>query len=64
MRQDKYTEQAQEALNLSQQLVLQYHHSQLDVEHLLMALLTQEKGLVRDIVRELGADIDGIPCRG
>jgi len=60
MRQEKYTEQAQEALNLSQQLVLQYHHSQLDVEHLLMALLTQEKGLVRDIVKELGADIDGI----
>ena len=60
MRQEKYTEQAQEALNLSQQLVLQYHHSQLDVEHLLMALLTQEKGLVRDIVKELGANIDGI----
>ena len=60
MRQDKYTEQAQEALNLSQQLVMRYHHSQLDVEHLLMALLTQEKGLVRDIVSELGADINGI----
>jgi len=60
MRQEKYTEQAQEALSLSQQLVLQYQHSQLDVEHLLMALLTQEKGLVRDIVKELGADTDGI----
>lgn len=60
MRQDKYTEQAQEALNLSQQLVMQYHHSQMDVEHLLMALLTQERGLVRDIVKELGVDIDGI----
>ncbi len=60
MRQEKYTEQAQEALSLSQQLVLQYHHSQLDVEHLLMALLTQEKGLVRDLVKELGADADKI----
>jgi ATP-dependent Clp protease ATP-binding subunit ClpC len=60
MRQEKYTEQAQEALSLSQQLVLQYHHSQLDVEHVLMALLTQEKGLVRDLVKELGADIEGI----
>jgi ATP-dependent Clp protease ATP-binding subunit ClpC len=60
MRQEKFTEQAQEALSLSQQLVLQYHHSQLDVEHLLMALLTQEKGLVRDVIKELGADIDGI----
>ena len=60
MRQEKYTEQAQEALSLSQQLVLQYHHSQLDVEHLLMALLTQEKGLVRDLLKELGADADKI----
>ncbi|MCL2615253.1 MAG: AAA family ATPase [Dehalococcoidia bacterium] len=60
MRQDKYTEQAQEALNLSQQLVMQYHHSQMDVEHLFMALLTQEKGLVREIIKELGLDIDSI----
>jgi len=60
MRQEKYTEQAQEAIALSQQLAIQSQHSQWDVEHLLMALLTQEKGLVRDIVKELGADIEGI----
>jgi ATP-dependent Clp protease ATP-binding subunit ClpC len=60
MRQEKYTEQAQEAIALSQQLAIQSQHSQWDVEHLLMALLTQEKGLVRDIVKELGANIEGI----
>ncbi len=60
MRQEKFTEQAQEAIALSQQLAMQSQQTQWDVEHLLMALLTQEKGLVRDIINELGADIEGI----
>ncbi|MDP2931370.1 MAG: AAA family ATPase, partial [Chloroflexota bacterium] len=56
MRQERFTEQAQEALAASQQLVTQYHHSQWDVEHILLALLQQEKGLVNDILKELGVD--------
>jgi len=56
MRQERFTEQAQEALALSQQLVQQYHHSQWDVEHILLALLQQERGLIGDILRELGVD--------
>lgn len=60
MRQEKFTEQAQEAVAASQQLVRDYQHNQWDVEHLLMALLTQDKGLVGDIVKELGVDADAI----
>jgi len=60
MRQERFTEQAQEALALSQQLVQQYHHSQWDVEHILLALLQQEKGLVGDILRELGVDAEAV----
>ena len=52
MKQEKFTEQAQEALASSQQLVRQYKHNQWDVEHILMALLQQEKGLVSDIIKE------------
>ncbi len=58
MRQERFTEQAQEALALSQELVRQYHHSQWDVEHILLALLQQEKGLVGDILRELDVDVE------
>ncbi len=58
MRQERFTEQTQEALAASQELVRQYHHSQWDVEHILLALLLQEKGLVGDILRELGVDIE------
>jgi len=60
MRQDRFTEQAQEALNASQMLVRQYNHSQWDVEHVLMALLEQQSGLVGDIVKELGVNIEAI----
>jgi len=60
MRQERFTEQAQEALALSQELVRQYKHSQWDVEHVLLALLQQERGLVSDILKELNADIDTI----
>ncbi|MGI2335953.1 MAG: ATP-dependent Clp protease ATP-binding subunit [Dehalogenimonas sp.] len=60
MKQDKFTEQAQEAIASSQAMVRQYQHNQWDVEHLLMALLTQDQGLVGEIVQELGADADDI----
>src|SRR3990172_5452431 len=56
MRQDKFTEQAQEALAASQELVRRFRHSQWDVEHILLALLSQEGGLTGDIFRKLGVD--------
>ena len=60
MRQEKFTEQAQEALAASQELVRQYRHNQWDVEHVLLALLVQEQGLVSDILRELGVDAGAV----
>ena len=60
MRQERFTEQAQEALAASQELVRQYHHNQWDVEHILLALLLQEQGLVSDILMELGVDVGAV----
>jgi ATP-dependent Clp protease ATP-binding subunit ClpC len=60
MKQERFTEQAQEALAASQELVRQYKHSQWDVEHILLALLQQEKGLVGDIFAELGVDLEAV----
>ena len=60
MKQERFTEQAQEALATSQQLVRQFKHSQWDVEHILLALLQQEKGLVLDILGELKVDIEAL----
>jgi len=60
MRQGRFTEQAQEALAASQQMVIQYQHSQWDVEHVLLALLQQEKGLVGDILPDLGVEVEEV----
>jgi len=60
MKQEKFTEQAQEALALSQEIVRQYHHSQWDVEHILLALLRQERGLAGEILAELGIDVEAM----
>ena len=54
LRPDQFTEQAQEVLQNSQELVSRYNHSQWDVEHILMALLELEQGLPTDILNEIG----------
>jgi ATP-dependent Clp protease ATP-binding subunit ClpC len=63
MRQERFTEQAQEAIQASQQLATQYHHSQWDVEHILLALLMQKQGLVGEILKELKVDVEAIRNR-
>ncbi|MDD5126723.1 MAG: AAA family ATPase [Dehalococcoidales bacterium] len=60
MKQEKFTEQAQQAMAASQELVQQYHHNQWDVEHILMALVMQQQGLVGDILKELKVNPESI----
>jgi ATP-dependent Clp protease ATP-binding subunit ClpC len=50
-------------LAASQELVRRYHHNQWDVEHVLLALLEQEKGIAREILQELGVDADVVRKR-
>ena len=57
MRQEKFTEHAQEALTASQELVRNYKHNQWDVEHILMALLQQENGIVGQVMDKIGIDL-------
>jgi ATP-dependent Clp protease ATP-binding subunit ClpC len=56
MRHDRFTEQAQEVLAGSQELVRQQRHSQWDVEHVLMALVNHP-GLSQEIFRRLNVDV-------
>lgn len=57
LKQDDFTEQAQEALGASQQLVVQMRHSQWDVEHLLTGLLQVNNSLSTKILEALGVDV-------
>lgn len=57
LKQDDFTEQAQEALSASQQLVVQMRHSQWDAEHLLSGLLQIQNSLSAKILEALGTDV-------
>ncbi|MDW8070590.1 MAG: ATP-dependent chaperone ClpB [Anaerolineae bacterium] len=52
---NKYTQKAQEAILASQELAREYHHSQIEPLHLLVALLRQSDGVVPQIVQRVGA---------
>ena len=56
MRLDRYTQRAQEALAGAQEVALSYNQSQVEPEHLLLALLNQPEGVVPEIVQQLGID--------
>ena len=56
MRFDKYTQKAQAALVEAQNVAEQYHHATVDPEHLLLALLRQEGGVVPAVINRIGTD--------
>ncbi len=58
MRQDRFTEGAQEVLAASQELVRKSKQSQWDVEHVLLALLQYGKGITPEIFANLGVDAE------
>mgnify|MGYP001185639239 FL=1 len=60
LRPDQFTEQAQEVLHNSQELVRRYSHSQWDVEHILLALLELEKSLPVEMLVEMEVDVDQV----
>jgi len=63
MRQDRFTQQAQEVLAASQEMVRQQRHSQWDVEHVLLALLQHRDGLAAKILDGMGVDVRALTAR-
>ena len=53
MRLDRFTERSQEALTAAQQAAQQLQHPTVEPEHLLLALLEQDEGLVPALLRRL-----------
>ena len=60
MRFDRFTLKAQEAVQEAQNIVLENDQQQLDVEHLMLALLEQSEGVVLSILQKLGANTAAI----
>ena len=57
MRLDRLTQKSQEALQLAQELASEHNNSQIEVEHLFLALLEQEESLVANILATLGVPV-------
>jgi ATP-dependent Clp protease ATP-binding subunit ClpC len=63
MRQDRFTEQAQEVLRESQEMVRQHRHTQWDVEHVFLAALSHKDGLARRLFEKLNVPVDQLGKR-
>jgi ATP-dependent Clp protease ATP-binding subunit ClpB len=57
MNLDRFTVKAQEALQSAQQIAHQHQNQEIDGEHLLLALIDQEDGLVRPVLEKLGVPV-------
>jgi ATP-dependent Clp protease ATP-binding subunit ClpC len=60
---DRFTERAQEAATRAYEIMQRYQHSQLDAEHILLALLEQTDGVVVRILETLHVDVPQIRQR-
>ncbi|MBI3741518.1 MAG: ATP-dependent Clp protease ATP-binding subunit, partial [Chloroflexi bacterium] len=58
MRFDRFTERAQDAFARAHEIIQRYRHSQLDAEHLLVALIEQTGGAVQNILERVNVDAD------
>jgi len=63
MRFDKFTEQAQDAAMRAYEILQRYDHSQIDTEHILLALLEQPEGIIPQLLAEMGVDADVVRGR-
>ena len=63
LRPEQFTEQAQEVIRNSQEMVRRYRHSQWDVDHVALSLLELENGLPVEILREMGIKADAVKSR-
>jgi ATP-dependent Clp protease ATP-binding subunit ClpC len=60
---ERFTERAQDAAQRAIQIMSRYGHTQMDTEHILLALLEQPDGVVSHLLETMGADVDLIAKR-
>lgn len=56
---NKFTQKSQQAISEAQAAAIRLGHQQVDAEHLLLALLTQEQGLIPGLLEKAGYDPNG-----
>lgn len=63
MNADRFTEKSLEALQAAQRLAAKFNHQQMDVEHVLLALLDQERGLASSILSKAEISVDALKIK-
>ena len=63
IRFDRFTERAQDAAARAYEILHRYGHSQVDTEHILLALLEQTDGVVPQILERLAIDVGALRSR-
>ena len=54
MNMQKFTQKSLEALQNAQQIAIQNQNSQVEQEHLLLALLEQDNSLIKELIKKIG----------
>ncbi len=63
MDMNRLTEKSQEALSAAHRLAARFHNQQMDVEHLLLALLDQERGLTASLLNKAEVPAEAVKLR-
>src|SRR5262245_40508366 len=63
MSMDRFTERAQNALQRAQEIAFAKQHTQLDVEHIFLALLQQRNSVPSQIITKAGGDVQTMTRR-
>ncbi|MHB8808051.1 MAG: Clp protease N-terminal domain-containing protein, partial [Anaerolineaceae bacterium] len=63
MRFDRFTERAQEAAQKAAEIIQRYGHNQIDTEHILLALIEQQQGVVGQLLEVMSVDANVIKDR-
>ena len=56
MNTNQYTQKTIEAIQAAQQLAVEYQHNALEPEHLLLAIASQENGLIPQLLQKMNVD--------
>ena len=54
MKIERFTDKAREAISEASEIAKQHNHGQIEVEHLLDALLSQDGGVLQQVIQKVG----------
>ena len=62
----KFTQKSIEAINDCEKLAYEYSHQEIDIEHLMVALLSVDDSFIRKLIIKMGIDADAFlaDCEG